>query len=90
MNYVGGRGGEAGGGSYTCRKLQRAYRHSPSDVVQCRVRTVILLRKRGKGGEDSEEKGSNGRGGGWGGVLMKRYIEGIAALQISIMSEQGE
>ena len=64
MNYVGGRGGEAGGGSYTCRKLQRAYRHSPSDVVQCRVRTVILLRKRGKGGEDSEEKGSNGRGGG--------------------------
>ena len=79
--------GRRGGGSYTCRKLQRAYRHSPSDVVQCRVRTVILLRKRGKGGEDSEEKGSNGRGGG---VLMKRYIEGIAALQISIMSEQGE
>ena len=68
--------GRAGGGSYTCRKSQRAYRHSPSDVVQCRVRTVILLRKRGKGGEDSEEKGSNGRGGGVGGGTDEAIYRG--------------
>ena len=68
--------GRRGGGSYTCRKLQRAYRHSPSDVVQCRVRTVILLRKRGKGGEDSEEKGSNGRGGGRGGGTDEAIYRG--------------